>query len=240
MKSWSHRLRPSTPSVNRVADLCHPASVGRLEVERHRHRPDRQWVGPPLGDMLVGRRAGGRPVAEGGRRLLMLAHMDTVFDEGTAAARPFGVRGRRAYGPGITDDKAGVVCGFEAVEVLCDLAGFDDFAASPWSASRRGIGSPFAALMGSGRENELAVGGGARQTERCLGRQGHLGLHLEIEGRPCTPGYVSGGGHRLEAATDVALQALNGRGGGTARRVRRVPPHQCGPDGRSCRWRSGR
>src|SRR5829696_4828362 len=115
-----------TPAgVNRVADLCQARfEAGGWEVERHRHRPDQEWAGAPLGDMVVGRRAGARPVSEGGRRLLLLAHMDTVFDEGTAAARPFRARDGRAYGPGLTDDKAGVVCGFEAVEVLCDLAGF--------------------------------------------------------------------------------------------------------------------
>ena len=71
----------TTEGVNRVADLCHARfELGGWDVERHRHQPDRQWVGPPLGDMVVGRRAGGRPFAEGGRRLLLLAHMDTVFD----------------------------------------------------------------------------------------------------------------------------------------------------------------
>jgi acetylornithine deacetylase/succinyl-diaminopimelate desuccinylase-like protein len=105
--------------VNRVADLCQARfEAGGWAVERHRHRPGPGWVGPPLGDLVVGRRAGGRPVAEGGRRLLLLAHMDTVFDKGTAAARPFRTRDGRAYGPGVTDDKAGVVCGFEALQAL--------------------------------------------------------------------------------------------------------------------------
>jgi glutamate carboxypeptidase len=85
----------TTEGVNRVADLCHARfELGGWEVERHRHRPDRQWVGPPLGDIVVGRRAGGRPVADGGRRLLLLAHMDTVFDEGTAGRAPVPSPGR--------------------------------------------------------------------------------------------------------------------------------------------------
>jgi glutamate carboxypeptidase len=102
--------------VNQVADLCQARfEAGGWEVERHHHRPGGQWQGPPLGDLVLGRRAGARPAAQGGRRLLLMAHMDTVFDEGTAAARPYRVRDGRAYGPGVTDDKAGVVCGFEAV-----------------------------------------------------------------------------------------------------------------------------
>ncbi|HEY4725852.1 MAG TPA: M20 family peptidase, partial [Actinomycetota bacterium] len=54
--------------VNRVADWCQARfEAGGWSVERHRHRPGPDWPGPPLGDMVVGRRAGGRPVAEGGR-----------------------------------------------------------------------------------------------------------------------------------------------------------------------------
>ena len=91
----------SPEGVNRVADRCQDRfEAGGWEVERHRHRPDQEWTGAPLGDLVVGRRAGSRPVADGGRRLLLLAHMDTVFDDGTAAARPFRVRDGRAYGPG--------------------------------------------------------------------------------------------------------------------------------------------
>ncbi len=82
--------------VNRIADLCQTRfEAGGWEVERHRHRPDRDWVGRPVGDLLVGRRTGRRPVAEGGRRMLLLAHMDTVFDDGTAAARIAGGAGVR-------------------------------------------------------------------------------------------------------------------------------------------------
>jgi len=81
--------------VNKVADICqaHFEASG-WEVQRHRERREREGTGPPLGDMVVGRRVGRRPVADGGRRLLLLAHMDTVFDEGTAIARPFLIRGR--------------------------------------------------------------------------------------------------------------------------------------------------
>ena len=179
----------TTEGVNRIADLCHARfELGGWEVERHRHRPDRQWVGQPLGDMVVGRRAGARPIAEGGRRLLLLAHMDTVFDEGMAAARPFRTWDGRAYGPGITDDKAGVVCGFEAVEVLCDLAGFDDFAAITLVCSPdEEIGSPFsrpliAALAG---EHDLAVGLEAARTNGALvsARKGISAFTIEIEGK---------------------------------------------------------
>jgi glutamate carboxypeptidase len=206
--------------VNRVADLCQARfEAGGWELERHGHRPRRQWVGLPLGDMVVGRRAGARPVAEGGRRLLLLAHIDTVFDEGTAAARPFRTSGGRAYGPGVTDDKAGVVCGFEAVEVLCNLAGFEDFAAITLVCSPdEEIGSPFSrplieALAG---EHDIAIGLEAARTNGALvsARKGISAFTIEVEGKAVHAGVrpAEGVNAALEAAhKTVALQALNGR-----------------------------
>lgn len=44
----------------------------------------------------------------GPRRVLLLAHMDTVWKRGTLAELPFRVEGGRAYGPGIFDMKAGL------------------------------------------------------------------------------------------------------------------------------------
>jgi glutamate carboxypeptidase len=206
--------------VNRVADLCQARfEAGGWTVERHRHRRGPDWAGPPLGDMVVGRRSGRRPVAEGGRRLLLLAHMDTVFDEGAAAARPFRTRDGRAYGPGVTDDKAGVVCGFEAVEVLCDQAGFDDFAAITLVCSPdEEIGSPFSrplieALAG---EHDVAVGLEAARTNGALvsARKGISAFTIEVRGRAVHAGVrpAEGVNAVLEAAhKTVALQALNGR-----------------------------
>src|SRR4051794_11776481 len=52
-----------------------------------------------LGDVVAGRRRGARPRDDGGRTILLMAHMDTVFDPGTAAARPYRIEGTRAYGP---------------------------------------------------------------------------------------------------------------------------------------------
>jgi glutamate carboxypeptidase len=206
--------------VNRVADLCQARfEAGGWTVERHPHRPGPDWTWPPLGDLLVGRRAGARPVAEGGRRLLLLAHMDTVFDEGTAAERPFRTEDARAFGPGVTDDKAGVVCGFEAVEVLCDEAGFDDFAAITLVCSPdEEIGSPFSrplieALAG---EHDVAVGLEAARTNGALvsARKGISAFTVEVAGKAVHAGVrpTEGVSAVLEAAhKTVALQALNGR-----------------------------
>ncbi len=51
-------------------------------------------------------------------RLLLLAHLDTVFDEGTAAARPFRIADGIATGPGVADMKAGLLAGIHALAAV--------------------------------------------------------------------------------------------------------------------------
>jgi glutamate carboxypeptidase len=65
------------------------------------------------GKSVVGRFRG-----TGSGRILLLAHMDTVYDRGSAAKQPFRVEGDRAYGLGIADDKSGVAIAIHAVAVL--------------------------------------------------------------------------------------------------------------------------
>jgi glutamate carboxypeptidase len=61
-------------------------------------------------------------------RILVIAHIDTVFGAGTAAARPFSLVEMRAHGPAVADEKAGVLNAVTALEILHDL-GFKNFRA---------------------------------------------------------------------------------------------------------------
>ena len=54
----------------------------------------------------------------GKKKLLLIAHMDTVYSAGTAAARPFRIDGNKAIAPGIADDKAGIAVFLHAMKVL--------------------------------------------------------------------------------------------------------------------------
>ncbi|MGM9582228.1 MAG: M20 family metallopeptidase [Phascolarctobacterium sp.] len=47
--------------------------------------------------------------------VLLMAHMDTVFDRGEAAKRPFKIDNGRAYGPGVIDMKSGCLLGIHAL-----------------------------------------------------------------------------------------------------------------------------
>lgn len=71
-------------------------------------------AGPVAGENVIARLPG-RP---GGPRVLLLAHMDTVYPKGTLAKSPFRVEGARAYGPGIADAKGGIAVVLHALRLL--------------------------------------------------------------------------------------------------------------------------
>ncbi|MEW6598597.1 MAG: glutamate carboxypeptidase [Pseudomonadota bacterium] len=58
---------------------------------------------------------------KGKGRILLIGHLDTVFGPGTAAKRPFHTDATKAYGPGVSDEKGGVVEGVTALKLLHDL-----------------------------------------------------------------------------------------------------------------------
>ncbi len=68
-----------------------------------------------------------RVKGKGTFRLLMIAHIDTVFKKGEAAKRPFRLDEKNiAYGPGVGDDKATVIQTIYAVKTIQQL-NFDAF-----------------------------------------------------------------------------------------------------------------
>ncbi len=57
---------------------------------------------------------------------MLLGHLDTVYPDGTAAARPMHVEGGKLLGPGVCDMKGGLLVGMYALRAL-QQAGFVDF-----------------------------------------------------------------------------------------------------------------
>ena len=198
--------------VNRIADLCQARfESGGWAVERIRHEPAKGHE--RLGDLVVGRLRG-----SGRARILMIGHTDTVFDPGTVAERPFRIEGDRAFGPGVTDMKGGLLTGFFAVEVL-QAAGFEDFGTITYICNPdEEIGSPWSRetiLAEAERADAALVLEGARENGDIVSsRKGVLDVRLEIQGRAAHAGVEPERGRSaiLEAAhKTLALQALNGR-----------------------------
>lgn len=63
----------------------------------------------------------------GKARILLIGHIDTVFGPGTVAKWPFAVEGDRLRGPGVGDEKGGVVEAITALEIL-KAQGFKTYA----------------------------------------------------------------------------------------------------------------
>ena len=63
---------------------------------------------------------------KGTSRIMLIAHMDTVYLRGMLKDQPFRIDGERAYGLGIADDKQGVALILHTVAMLRQL-GFDNY-----------------------------------------------------------------------------------------------------------------
>lgn len=199
-----------TPAgVNRVADAV-AASLAELgaSVERVPHRPvdgERQ-----LGDLVIGRLAGSGP------RLLLIGHMDTVFEPGTAAERPFRIADERATGPGVSDMKGGLLAGLHALAALRGVGRRPSvtFVANPDEE----IGSPFSTAhireLVADHDVALVLECARASGDIVSARKGIADFEATITGRAAHAGVEPEKGRSaiLEAARQVlALQALNGR-----------------------------
>src|SRR4029079_18374975 len=54
----------------------------------------------------------------GAAKILLLAHMDTVYPRGMLAQQPFRIDGDRAWGLGIADDKHGIALILHSIAIL--------------------------------------------------------------------------------------------------------------------------
>jgi glutamate carboxypeptidase len=75
-----------------------------------------------IGKMVLARFAG-----TGTKKIMLIAHMDTVYLRGMLAQQPFRVDGNRAYGLGIADDKQGIAVILHALAILKTM-NFRDYA----------------------------------------------------------------------------------------------------------------
>ena len=144
----------------------------------------------------IGRMVLGRFKGTGTRRILLLAHMDTVYERGMVAKQPFRVEGDRAYGLGIADDKQGVALILHTLTILqamksqqygllTVLITGDEEISAPGS---RGV------LTRLGREHDVvlsAEGGGGPGNDRVeLATTGSGALLLKVTGRASHAGQA--------------------------------------------------
>jgi glutamate carboxypeptidase len=169
----------------------------------------------------------GRP---DGPRVMLIGHMDTVFDPGTAAERPFRIEDGVAHGPGVTDMKSGLLAGLYALKAIIAERGGLPFERLTFIANPdEEVGSPSSV----GHIREVAADADACLVLECArangdivsSRKGILDTRLTVHGRAAHAGVEPEKGRSaiLEAARLVrALHDLNGRWPGVTVNVGRI------------------
>jgi glutamate carboxypeptidase len=134
------------------------------------------------GDNIVATFAG-----TGRGKVLLMAHMDTVFGRGAAKARPFRIEKDRAYGPGVSDDKAGVVVGLTTLKILSELK-FKDYARITLflnTNEETGSRGSRALIEKLAREHDVTLNleGGRTGDGITIWRKGSGTIKVEVKGR---------------------------------------------------------
>jgi glutamate carboxypeptidase len=150
----------------------------------------------------------------GDKKILLIAHMDTVYQRGLLEKQPFRVDGDRAYGLGIADDKQGVAVilhtlamlkamDFKAFRTLTVLINADEEVSSPGSRSL---------LTRLGREHDatFSVEGSRVESDKlALATAGIASVVLNVQGRASHAGSAPEKG--VNAIYELAHQMLQTR-----------------------------
>jgi glutamate carboxypeptidase len=147
-------------------------------------------------------------------KILIIAHIDTVFGPGTAAARPFSMDAERAHGPGVGDEKAGVVNAVTALKILHDI-GFKNFATITLlldDSEERGSPGSSQLIKRLAREHdvEFNMEPGDPPDALTVWRKGAAGIHIQVKGRAAHAGMAPQDGRNAAVELIHQLGALQG------------------------------
>ncbi|HEY2010967.1 MAG TPA: glutamate carboxypeptidase [Rhizomicrobium sp.] len=158
---------------------------------------------PGLPDNLVATFHG-----NGKGKILIIAHCDTVFGPGTVAQRPFSIDGDRAHGPGVGDEKAGLVNAVMALTILHDL-GFRNFATITLlveTSEERGSSGTTRLIraLATQHDVEFNMEPGDPPDALTVWRKGSSVIHIRVKGRAAHAGVAPQDGRN--AATGLIHQ----------------------------------
>lgn len=147
----------------------------------------------------------------GTKKILLIAHMDTVYPAGMLAQQPFGVRDDRAYGLGIADDKQGLAVVLHSLALLKSL-GYDQYGQITvlFNADEE-ISSPGsrALLTRLGAEHDAVMsfeGSGASNDKLSLATAGIASVGMTVRGRAAHAG--GGAQYGVNALYELSHQIL--------------------------------
>ena len=144
-------------------------------------------------------------------RILLIGHIDTVFEPGTVARRPFRIDAEKAYGPGVGDEKGGVIEAITALKILHDL-GFRDFGQITFlMETSEERGSPGTEkLIGkllADADVELNLEPGDPPDVLTVWRKGAATFHIDVKGRAAHAGMAPQEGRNAAVELIHQLQA---------------------------------
>lgn len=195
----AERLRAAGGQV----ELIEPSEA---EIYKMFDTPER--IGPTVKATFKGK---------GSRKILLIAHMDTVYPRGMLAQQPFRVDGSKAYGLGIADDKQGVAMLLHVVGLLKQLGVHQDWGQlTVLINSDEEISSPGsrATLTREGRAHDVVLsfeGGGSPDgpDQLRLATSGIAAANLLVKGRASHAGASPERG--VNALYELSHQLLNAR-----------------------------
>jgi glutamate carboxypeptidase len=147
----------------------------------------------------------------GSKKILLIAHMDTVYLKGMSAQQPFRIDGNRAYGLGIGDDKAGIAVILHTLAVLKGLNFKDYGTLTVLINGDEEISSPAARSVFArlGAEHDLTMsheGSPASEDQLSLATAGIAAVTLKVKGKASHAGAAPEQGRN--AIYELAHQVL--------------------------------
>jgi glutamate carboxypeptidase len=199
IESPSHNKAAIDQAVTLVESWCEEMG-GRAKRHRSKNTPLKQF-----GDLLEVRLS---PLRRRGKPVLLLGHLDTVWEIGTLQKMPFREHAGRVYGPGVFDMKAGVLMALTALRALLD-GGWLNRPVTLLLVSDEEIGSPMSRpitekiAMGSGAVYVLEPAQGQHGAYKSA-RKGVGEYRLTVRGVAAHSGVDFGAGH--SAVLELARQ----------------------------------
>jgi glutamate carboxypeptidase len=159
----------------------------------------------------IGRMVRATFTGTGTKKILLIAHMDTVYQRGMLAKQPFRIDGNRAYGLGIADDKQGIALilhtvamlkrlDFRQYGTLTVLINADEEISSPGSRS-------LITRVGAEHDAVFSFEASLAESDKLsLATSGIASINLSVEGRASHAGFSPEKG--VNALYELAHQVL--------------------------------
>jgi glutamate carboxypeptidase len=147
-------------------------------------------------------------------RVLIIAHIDTVFGPGTVAKRAFRIQGNRAYGPGVGDEKGGAVTAMTALEILHHLGFRNYLTITLLLDGSEELGSPGSTelikTLARQSDVEFNMEPGDPPDALTVWRKGAGDIVIQVRGRGAHAGMVPEKGRNAAVELVHQLAALHG------------------------------